>query len=368
VRIDPLEAGLASALTLSALFVACGDGPTNPGRQSPLPPSPVRVEIGGPRSVAPGETAQLAMTLRLSDGSSQDVTAETNWQSRTTQFVSIDAGGRVTGLRVGDGSISGFYRAQGALNAIKELIVVPTGTFRLTGVVNEVEGTTVPVPGARVDVTSSGGNSLSTTTGDDGAYRVYGVAGDTQIRVTKNGYQVSARQVSIQDHGIQNFELQITNPRIDVSGSYTLTLTAADSCRGRLPDEALRRTYAATVVQRGARLETTLTGGTFAINRTGRGGSFLGRVEPTLLAFTLNLQPYYNYYPYVPSYYPDIVEQLTAGYLVVSGTVSAQASPQRITGPLIGSMAIWPRDPRSGSSQSPSVLCDSRAHQFVLTR
>ncbi len=369
MRVAPLAAGFVAAGILSALFVACGKGPTSPGTvrpESTANPQPLRVEIVGPRAVAPGETAQFSMMLRLTDGSSRDVTNETNWQSRTPQVLSVGSNGTVSGLQLGDGSVSGFYRAEGALNALKEVIVVPAGTFRLTGIVNEAEGTPIPVPGARVDVTASGGNSLSTTTGADGQYRLYGVAGDAELRVTKNGYEVNTRQVSVQDHGIQNFELRITSARIDVSGTYTLLLTAADTCRGRLPDEALRRTYTASIVQEGARLEVRLAGGTFVNNRTGRGSSFTGRVEPTILAFTLNLQPYYNYYPYIPDYYPDIVEQLTDGYLVVSGTVTAQASAQRISGPLVGSMAVWPRDPRS--AQSPNASCVSSSHQFVLTR
>ncbi len=76
MRIAPLVSGLASAIGVSAFLVACDRGPTTPG--IPAPPANnaigVALEIVGPRSVAPGETVQLSMILRLSNGSTQDVT------------------------------------------------------------------------------------------------------------------------------------------------------------------------------------------------------------------------------------------------------------------------------------------------------
>ena len=122
------------------------------------------------------------------------------------------------------------------------------------------------------------------------------------------------------------------------------------------------------MTQQGPRLETTLTGGSFANNRTGRGSSFPGSVEPSLVRFSLNLTPWYNYYPYVPGYYPDIVEQLSSGYFVVSGSVVAEPSRSGFAGLLDGDIALWPRDPRGGSSQSPTASCRSSSHRFTLSR
>jgi hypothetical protein len=79
MRVDPLAAGLISAFTLSALLVARSKGPTSPGIARPNATGsalPIRVEIVGPSSVAPGETVQFSMLLRLSDGTSSDVTNE----------------------------------------------------------------------------------------------------------------------------------------------------------------------------------------------------------------------------------------------------------------------------------------------------
>lgn len=367
MRVGQLVSGLVSATVLSVLLIACGGSeptsPTSPpGRVGD--PHPVRVEIVGPPSVAPGAAVQFLMLLHMSDGTRRDVSTETNWRSSAPQVLSVGSTGVVTGLQTGEGSVYGFYRAEGALNANKEVIIVPADTYRLMGVVSEVGEPTTPITGARVDVAWAGGTA-SSMTGSDGRYRFYGVSGNTDVRVSKNGYELETASVTVADHRVQNFELRLTNPRSDISGTFTLTLTAADSCRGALPNDALRRVYTATIVQHGAQLETRLTGATFVINRTGKGSSFSGVIEPTQLRFTLNLQPWYNYYPYVPAYYPDIVERLDPGYLVVSGTVLAQGSGNRISGLLNGTIAVWQalegRTPLTGS-------CNSNAHQFVLTR
>ena len=83
MRTAPLVSGLASAIVVSAFLVACDRGPTTPGIPAPAANNAIGValEIVGPRSVAPGETVQLSMILRLSNGSTQDVTNETTWQT-----------------------------------------------------------------------------------------------------------------------------------------------------------------------------------------------------------------------------------------------------------------------------------------------
>ena len=75
-----------------------------------------------------------------------------------------------------------------------------------------------------------------------------------------------------------------------------------------------------------------------------------------------------NYYPYVPGYYPDIVEQLSSGFFVVSGSAGAEPSRSGLAGPLDGDIALWPRDLRGGSSQSPTASCRSSSHRFTLSR
>jgi hypothetical protein len=369
MRNVPLAAVGATSLALAALILACGKSPTSPGIGQPPPPNvtPERIEITGPRSVPPGSSARFSAVLYMRDGSSRDVTAETSWSSRTPDVISASANGTVTAIQAGDGTISAVYQREGSFNATKEVIVVPEGTYRLAGLVTEAgAATSTIIVGARVEVISGTGAGLFAMTGNDGRYRLYGVAGSSQIQVTRNGYDTSVLTVSVVDHTIENVELRFSSSR-DVAGTYALTISAASNCRGVLPDEAMSRSYTAVVTQQGSHLETTLTGSTFARNKAGSGDHFPGRVDAERVTFTINTAPYYNYYPYT-TYYPDVVEQLTSGYLILSGRVTATTAATGIAGALDGVLAIWPNNPTNVWRQSPTATCESSAHQFVLAR
>lgn len=64
-------------------------------------------------------------------------------------------------------------------------IVIPLGTYRLTGTVTE---SGLPVSKATVAVTSGIGTGLSVVTDLNGQYRIYGVAGAIDVTVSKDGY------------------------------------------------------------------------------------------------------------------------------------------------------------------------------------
>jgi hypothetical protein len=184
--------------------------------------------------------------------------------------------------------------------------------------------------------------------------------------VTKNGYEPISQTVVVTDHQTRNFELALSRPRSEVSGVYTLTITAANDCRTPLPEEFRIRTYTATLTQQGPRLDAALSGTTFLLNKQGRGNRFAGRVEPGQVSFSLNTEDWYNYYPYVPDYYPDVVEQLPSGHLTVSGSAVATISGTRLAGTLNGNIQIYGRSILE--RQSPIVACRSAHHQFVLSR
>lgn len=369
MRNVPLAAVAATSLALAALILACGKSPTSPGLGQQPPPNvtPTRIEITGPRAVPPGSSARFSAVLYMRDGSSRDVTADTNWSSRTPNVISASPNGTMTAIQTGDGTIVASYQREGSFTATKEVIVVPEGTYRLAGVVTEAGArTSTIIVGARVDVISGTGAGLSTMTGNDGRYRLYGVAGSSQIQVTRTGYDTSVLNLSIVDHTIENVELKFSSSRT-VGGTYALTISAASNCRGVLPDEAMSRSYTAVVTQQGSHLETTLTGSTFATNKAGSGDHFFGRVDDERITFTINTAAYYNYYPYT-NYYPDVVEQLSSGYLILSGKVAATTAASGLAGALDGVLAVWPYNPTNIWRQSPTATCKSSAHQFVLAR
>lgn len=364
-----LVAGCCAALALAGLFAACGDdnAPVSPAPTTPVPPvvTTLSVEIAGPRSVAPGQSAQLTAIAHRSDGTTLDVTSTANWRSPNTTAVSISTSGVITGLNLGESYISA---SSGGRSSTKEVIVVPTGTYRLVGLVGEADLQTVGVVNARVEVIAPTAGPLATS-GLDGRFRLYGVPpGNVQIRLSRDGYETRVADVPVSDHQTQNFTLALSVARADIAGTYTLTVAAAGSCSASLPEQTRTRTYTAVVTQMGPQVEVTLTGATFALNEAGKGNRFRGRVEPGQVVFTLN--PYHpSFYYYSYGGYGDVVEQIApSSYLVINGVVAATIAPSRLGGSLDGSI-IHTSDPRHRPRPTaPTVECSSTSHQFVLSR
>jgi hypothetical protein len=251
------------------------------------------------------------------------------------------------------------------VTSTREVIVVPRGTYRVVGLVTEAGGPPGPVIGATVAVTAGLGAGLVTTTGEDGRYRLYGVAGDVEVRITKDGYWPHAQQYRIADHEMLNAQLELLNPRRDVSGTYALTIAAAEACRAELPEELRQRNYTAVLTMPGNQLDVQLRNATFA-GPGGRGGRFGGRAEPTQLLFVLSpFQP--DSYAYYGLFFGDVVERLTdSTHLVVSGHARAPESGSGFSGTLNGSITVfW-----GGLRSFPSVAaeCRSAAHRFALQR
>ena len=370
MRTTSLVSGFWTALAAALFLAACGKTET-PAPSAPAPPPPVvtvttlSVEMSGPRSVAPGESVQFTAMANRSDGTRLDVTNTANWRSFNARVLSMSATGLATGREFGEAIVN---VTTGNRNASREVIVVPTGTYRLVGLVGEADLTTAPVVGAHVEVTGpTAGPSVNTD--GEGRYRLYGAPpGNVQMRVTKEGYQPNYSNVVVSDHQTQNFPLTLTTSRADVTGTYTLTITADASCSATLPPETRSRTYAAVVTQLGPQLDVTLTGPTFALNKGGKGRQFRGRVEPGQVVFTLN--PYDSYYYfYGVNYYADIAEQLTTSlYLVISGSVVASISTSGLSGSLDGSFLTFTRDLRLSPLPNPAATCRSASHQFALSR
>jgi hypothetical protein len=281
------------------------------------------------------------------------MTNEAQWRSGG-QLAATSNPGVMAGRESGLGYVIAEF---GKLQAPKEVLVLPAGTYRLMGAVQEA-GT--PVIDALVEVTSADGVRMTTTTDEFGTYEFYGVSGETHLRVMKDGYQPVARIAVIADQTVDNVELPLLAPRAEVSGVYTLTLMAADECRlgvgeGRVPEEARVRTYQAWVQQRGPRLEMMLSGATL------RSGPIFGRVEPGRVVFYLGSATNWD----------DNDERLildklaTSGFLAIGGSVSATGSANQLSGTLYGEFRVF--ETESTSSRS-IAWCSSERHQFVLSR
>jgi len=358
------------AIAFAAVLIACGDSPTSPppagGGQSTPSLAVSRIEIAGPNDMAPNSTQQFRATAYYSDASSRDVTNEAVWFSSQFGIVTVTQGLATSGPTLGQTNIRASV--SGAFDDL-EVMVIPPGTFRVTGVVTESAANGYRVADARVEAATPTG-AVSTTTLFNGEYRLYGVAGSTEIRVTKTGYQPLVRPVNVTEHNRIDLELGPEPTRPKLAGSYTLTITADEACRSQLPDDVMSRTYSAVITQSGPRLTVKLQGGTFAnelsVVRDGFSGSVeTGRPQFTLQDFYLDEVCFSG-----PSHdcfvVGDVVEDLGSGrFFNPTGKVAATESGSTISGALDGT--IYVRGSQAGR-YGVAASCKSSAHRFTLRK
>jgi hypothetical protein len=348
------------SVALAVSLVAC-DGPTRPSPGPPPPPPSgpvlVRLEIGGPATVAPGETAQFTATGHYSDGSTQNVTNAPGaiWGSSISRILAISSTGLATGGDRGEVSITIAYLNRSAVKS--NVLVLPTGTYRLAGTIRD---TGVPIVDVRVEVTHGAGTGQTTIANP--AYRLYGVAGDTEIRVTKDGYREERKRIQVTGHETLDIELVPSTPRPNVQGTYSLQVTADAQCRGRLPDEGMQQTYAATLQQQGPLVTATLNGASFLSWGNTNYDHFAGTLEVDRMAF--NLRTEYQYYGYTYSF-PVVIASLDAStYIFLSGTAVTTPTPGGHAGTLSGEIGTMGGPPQLRRL----TACVSTQHRFELVR
>jgi hypothetical protein len=347
---------------------ACGDdkSPTRPS--PPVTPTPpvatlVRLEIAGPRSLAPGETAQFGVTGHISDGSTRDMTAQASWQSQSPSVLSIDSAGRATGRQPGESIVTA--RTAG-MTSTTEVVVVPAGTFRLAVIAREAGSIFLDV---RVDVLEGRGAGLSSTRLVNGRYAIYGVAGDTLIRVSGRGYREHNQRIVVTDHTMLEVEMVPERPRAVISGDYTLTITADPASCGVLPEVLRVRRYAAHVTQLGPEILVTLGDGSSPTTNL-VGNRFGGRLDADNMRASFNLAITWYYYGFYHARYhppPDVAERLSGTtYLFISGGAATSVSERSLSGTLRGAIQVVEM-PVLWTVTRWGPGCNS-THGFVLSR
>jgi hypothetical protein len=249
----------SSCVLLLILAWAC-DG----GNGSPTSPSQVTllgIRVSGPTSVAPGSTAQYTATAEYSDGSSKDVTAGAFWSptysetwdpvSRAGFALSFTSPGVTAAAIRGERNLFALYEGnRGMLN----VLVLEPGTFKLSGVVSNSSGGMLD--DVTVEVVSGTGKGLKATTNNVGQYVIYGVAGPVRLRTSADGFRAEIRDVIVTGNGgSESFALTPVETPADVSGIWTMTVTASPRCRAGLPDIAQGRTYEVRLIQQGTTLQ-----------------------------------------------------------------------------------------------------------------
>jgi hypothetical protein len=283
--------------------------------------------------MAPGETAQLGVNGILSDGSTRDLTSQAKWTSRYGWVLSVEDSGRVRAERSGDSVISAHAAS---MMSTTEIVVVPPGTFRLAVIPREAGSIFLDV---RVDVVQGTGAGLSATGLVDGRYSLYGVSGDTLIRVSGRGYEDRMQRVVVTEHTVIEVEMAPARVRPQISGDYTLTITPEAGRCGALPPDLRIRRYAAQVSQLGPEVWATLDNpgapaGSLIGNRFG------GRLSDDNATITFGLALVRNYYYYYFDTFPvppDVVERLSGTtYLLISGGAVVTVRGSSLSGTLRG--------------------------------
>ena len=349
-----------TALTLAGLFAAVAAALSSCGRNTSVPTGPsnlVSVKVVAPSTIAPGSTAQLSARATYTDGSSQDVTAAVQWHSSDTSILTISATGLASGIQIGEVYITAASST--GVGATQSIVVVPAGTFRLSG---QVTGFGLPVNGALVQVTAGIGAGLSSSTAGGGAYRLYGVAGDIQLTVSKTTYVTITQTVTVNSNTSLYFDLMPPAPPPDLAGTYTLAITADPACAttdaGALPAVARDRRYTATITPTGHSVKVGLSGANFVPN-SGKG--FEGYLTADGATFDVN-DPMYYY-----SGYRDLAEVLPDGHVyLASGAIDVTRSGNDLVGSLNGTIRIGnlPIGPDIGTVVA---QCTSAHHAVTFT-
>ncbi len=350
--------GLSLAVAVIGLLTACNDrppvAPTPTAPQGPTGPALHRLEIVGPRSVAPGESVQFSAMGHFDDGSTRDLTREAMWRTSPPLALTVDASGRATGHVFGE---SILHVQAGRIAGVTAIVVVPAGTFKLSVLVGEAG---FSLGNARVEVKPDTGARPSGTSPVGGRFDFYGVAGPMELRVAKEGYREHIQRLSISDHVVLDVEMAPVRPRVDVSGLFTLTITAHEACRDVLPKELRVRRYVAQITQHGPSIYVALEGADF------RGNVFIGTMsaDSSVVSFFLS---YYDYYSDDKSPQPSVIERLSGDeYLAFAGSALTSVGQGTLSGTFDGSIRFAEVTPEKAFRTV--TECASSRHAFVLAR
>ena len=219
------------------------------------------------------------------------------------------------------------------------------------------EGGDLPVADVRVETIGGPMSGRAMMTDASGSYAFNGVSGVVQVLATKDGYQPATQTVT-QDTQHVNVGLTPSLPYASLGGVYSLAFTASPSCN--LPDDAVKRTYTATIAQTDAALTISLSGARFFAARGYDWNQMSGHVLGNVVSLTLNAPSDCGYYG------GCVVEQLADNrYLTLTGTAQAVVTtPAEISAVFAGAVSVS----SDGNGTQPIAACAAPDHQLMFKR
>jgi hypothetical protein len=209
--------------------------------------------------------------------------------------------------------------------------------------------------GARVEVTVGAAREV-TLTDADGRFMFDGLpGGDAEVTATKDGYVPSVQRVHVTRDVDLDFALKPFG-YIDITGTYSLRMTAAAECRDNLPEAVRTRTYTAVVTRERGRFHVTLSGADFNV----LGNAFQGWIVEQGVWF----ETYY----YDDGGRFDVVSELLtpSTILAIQFFVQATVSPTSLVGTMDGVFNIYRRV--GDVDFVVDASCRSDSHQFLMSR
>ena len=354
--------GIIASALLGLMLVSCGSDSGNPVAPTPPGnvPAPVfiqRIDISGPDSIAPGQSAQLTATGVRSDGTSENVSASASWSSSTSRVIQVAIGGQATAVGTGEATVQARYQNR---SGSRTVLVMPAGTYKVSGRITEG---TLNLQGVSLRVVRGTGEGQTATSDFSGRFAFYGLAGDVRIQASKAGYIDVFRELSVGSSMTDDFVLAPARERKNLAGNYSLTVSAP-SCAGSapFPNELRSRTYVATVTQSAQALNVTLSGAEFVVSGD-RGNDFSGSIDP-LETVVFNIGDSYYYYYFSQNSF-DVIERLDdSSSFTFAGFVVATVRGSEIAGTLSGSFIVL-RGTRPPFTALTST-CHSNSHTFVM--
>jgi hypothetical protein len=377
---------LAAAVMLAAS--ACGDRSPAAAPSAVPRADPVlsRVRVEGPEQIAPGTDAKFTVWARFDDGTETDVTAKAQltetavgcYECDDQPILRIGEGGVVHAVAVGEAGLHASYTdgPREAVDGHHRVLVLPAGTFKLSGRIIEADSGGLSASHVEVQIDSEAGRIGTSSTGN-GEYRAFGVRGATRVTVVSDYHESLQHRLVVDGH--LELNLQVRPIIVRANEAATLLLRAAGDCAplgaaGALPEAARQRRYAATLTTaKDDRVFVRLTGAdfaTFPLDGGGTGGnSFVGQRIGTAMFFGIR-----GYHNDDESFsYPDILERLSEfQFLTLAGTTTIMGG-SRMSGALDGTFAVYDVDLRPGpvgwwQPRQSIASCTSAHHEFTLEK
>ena len=186
----------SAALGVVICAVACGgtSSPTAPVSATPPIGKVSSFKVSGPNIVV-GDTVQFSAMAVMEDGTLHDVTTEAAWTTSDSTIATVDATGRVTGLKDGGVSIRATFR--GATDS-EYHNVAPQLFFKASGTVSDAPPNFNTIAGARVEIVAGNNTGTFKLTDGSGTFDFGSMKGGTYtLQISRDGYLNATRTIAL---------------------------------------------------------------------------------------------------------------------------------------------------------------------------